>query len=77
MSDTPRTDEALEHQGASHMDAILRLERLIEVSRQLERELAAAKAILSRLPSCGVHVKNDGTISVYHGTVVDEKRYPK
>lgn len=41
--ETPRTDAALRHQGSKYHDVIIRCERLIECSRQLERELTEAE----------------------------------
>lgn len=37
VSDTPRTDAALEHQGSTYDDVVTRCENVIAVSRQLER----------------------------------------
>jgi hypothetical protein len=47
MRDTPRTNEALNHQGSSYNDVVIRCVRLFECSRELERELALAKKELS------------------------------
>lgn len=44
MSDTPRTDAALTHRGSTFNDVVIRCESLIEVARQMERELNALKA---------------------------------
>jgi hypothetical protein len=40
MSDTPRTDGALQHQGHGYNDVVIRCENVIAVARELERENA-------------------------------------
>lgn len=47
MTDTPRTDKALSHQGAAHRDCITRLERLIPISRRLEHENTRMRQVLT------------------------------
>ena len=39
MTDTPRTDAALSHNGSAYHDVVTRCERLIELCRSMEREL--------------------------------------
>ena len=46
MSKTPETDAPLRHVGGSHQDCVTRLERLIPVSRKLERQRDRAVALL-------------------------------
>lgn len=46
MNDTPRTNEALTHRGDSFNDVVIRCERLIGVSRDLEIELADARSLV-------------------------------
>lgn len=49
---TPRTDAALEHQGATYNDVVKRCENVIAVARHLERELAiAVRTLDARTPA--------------------------
>ena len=49
MSDTPRTDAVLEDKAVRNEDWFGRFDAMWELARQLERQLAAARALLIRL----------------------------